>query len=132
MSDEGTGQLGTIAGFTAFLLFLFLAVHVLVGLYATSVVTAAALDGARIVAGGGVDHDDPAAVEAAQAEAEAHVRGLLGRAGDRASFDWSGSTATEVALHVRVPWPRLLPDLGGELGDAAVDRTVRMRIERRG
>ncbi len=130
LDDRGTGQIGTIAGFTAFLLFLFLAVHVLIGLYATSAVTAAAYDGARAVAGATVDQDDPTAVVAARRDAEAHVRALLGRAGATARFDWSASSADVVALRIRVPWPRLLPSLGGQLGDAEVDRTVRVRIER--
>lgn len=128
--DRGTGQIGTIAAFTAFLLFLFLAIHVLIGLYATSAVTAAAYDGARQVASADVEHDDPGALAAAREDAEAHVRSLLGRAGATARFDWTSSSATVVALHVRVPWPRLLPAIGGPLGDARVDRTVRVRVER--
>jgi hypothetical protein len=121
---------GTLAGFMVFLCFLFLAVHVLVGLYATSVVTASALDGARRVAGARVEHDDAASVQRARRDAEAHVRELLGRAGSRARFDWSGSDADEVQLRVTMPAPRLLPALGRTLGLDEIDRTVRVRVER--
>lgn len=129
-ADAGTGQVGTIAAFGAFLAFLFLTVHLLVGLYATSTVTAAAHDGARLVAGARVNHGDPHAVARARGDAEAHVRGLLGRVGARTTFDWSQSTDDMVALRVRVPWPRLLPPFSSSLRNAEVDRTVHARVER--
>lgn len=113
-----------------FLAFLFFAVQLLFNLYATSVVTSTAYDGARQVAAADVDHHDPVAVEQARAEAEAHMRDLLGRYGERVTFDWSASTADTVALRVRARNPRLtFAGLGHRLGFDEVERTVSMRVE---
>ena len=59
------------AAVVVFLVFLLFAVQILIGLYGRSVVTGAAYDGARSVAGSRVDHDDPGAVARAQAGAVA-------------------------------------------------------------
>ena len=67
--DGGTGVIATIGGLLVFLALLLFAVQVLVGLHTRSVVTDAAYEGARAVAGARVDHTDPAAVAAAQVEA---------------------------------------------------------------
>ncbi|MDQ3756428.1 MAG: hypothetical protein M3394_01070, partial [Actinomycetota bacterium] len=48
---EGSGLLGTVVGGLVFLSLLFFAVQVVLGLYATSVVTAVAYDAAKAVAG---------------------------------------------------------------------------------
>ena len=76
--DRGSGVVSSLAGVAAFLAFLLLAVHVIVGLYATSVVTDAAADAARRVAGTALTTDPTAA-------AEAQVRKALGRLGEGAS-----------------------------------------------
>jgi hypothetical protein len=47
-ADAGTGMVGTLSGFGAFMGFLLLATQLLVHLYASSAVTAAAYDAARI------------------------------------------------------------------------------------
>ena len=49
--ERGSGIVSSLAGVTMFLAFLLLAVHVVVGLYAMSIVTDAAAMGARRVAG---------------------------------------------------------------------------------
>lgn len=120
-----------IAGVSVFLAFLFFAVQLLFNLYATSVVTSVAYDGARTVAGHAVDHDDPASAARARDSAEAAMRDLLGRYGDRVTFDWSASTADTVSLRVRADNPRLtFAGLGHRLGFDEIDRTVSIRVER--
>jgi hypothetical protein len=67
-SDEaGAGMVSSVVGVAAFLTLLLYAVQLALNLYATSTVTAAAFDAARIVAGSDGD----------EAEAEAHLRELL-------------------------------------------------------
>ena len=127
-SELGVGLIGTLAGTTAFLVLLLFAAQLLLNLYATSTVTAAAFDAARVVAGedGGPD---------AQPEAERQARALLGRVGERARFSWSyvdtdgRPGADHVALRVQAESPsRLLPLL--PLPYDVVDRTVTVRVER--
>ena len=48
--DRGSGLLGTTVGFLVFLVLLLAAIQTLVHLYATSVITSAALDAAAVVA----------------------------------------------------------------------------------
>ena len=50
--ERGTGAVSSLAGVAAFLAFLLLAVHVILGLYATSIVTDAAADAAAARRGG--------------------------------------------------------------------------------
>lgn len=128
--DSGAGQISTVAGFLVFLTFLLLATHLLVGLYATTTVTAAAQDGARLVASSNVDHQDPESVRAARMAAEDRVRSLLGSMGEKAVLDWRGSTVNAVVLRVTVPWPGLFPSASSHLRDLEVDRTVIVRTER--
>lgn len=75
-------MVSSVVGVTAFLAMLLFAVQLVLNLYATSTVTAAAFDGARIVAGadGG---------PAAEPEAEARIRTLLGRYDDTGSLELS-------------------------------------------
>jgi hypothetical protein len=70
-SETGSGMVASVVGVTAFLVLLLFAVQLALNLYATSTLTAAAFDAARIVAGaeGG---------PVAEADAEAHLRELLG------------------------------------------------------
>lgn len=123
-------MLGASLGLVVLWSFLLLSVHVLLRLHAATVVSSAALDGARHVASAGVDHDDPVATAAARAEAEHDVRSLLGRVGQDAHLDWSGSTADHVSLRVVVDVPDVLPDgLAATLPFDVVDRTAVVRIE---
>lgn len=127
--DEGAGLIATISGLLVFLALLLLAVQTLVALHTRSAVTDAAYEGARAVAGARVDHADPAAVAAAQADAEVKVRSLLGRFGDRVALDWSGTTADSVALTVRARPPGFLWTALRGAGTAIVERTVHVRVE---
>lgn len=120
--ERGSGTVSMLFGVAAFLSLLFLAVQVLVHLYATSVVSAAAFDAARLASG--------AAATGADA-ARAHGLGLLG--------DFSGSVqafevrvgADAVTVHVAADSPALLPSVVSRaLNSAAIDRTVTLRRER--
>lgn len=96
-----------------------MAVHLLLGLYLTSVVTAVAWDAARIAAGEQGD----------QAVAEAHARELLGGYGDEVELDWDGS-GDGVTLTVNLTTPNLLwPALTDSLGVEEISRTVTVRAE---
>jgi hypothetical protein len=120
--DAGAGLVGTLAGVTVFLVLLLFAVQVLLNLYATSVVTAAAFDAARDVAAAG---GDPAAVSRAAAKA----RDVLGRYAREVAFEWTVPSGDDVVLHVHAQ--NRMFSLAGLRVDAlqTVDRTVRARIE---
>jgi hypothetical protein len=107
---------------TVFLVLLLFAVQVLLNLYATSVVTAAAFDAARDVASAG---GDPAAVT----RAETKARDVLGRYAGDVAFEWTVPSGDDVVLHVHAE-NRMFSFAGLRL-DALqiVDRTVRARIE---
>ncbi|HTN81274.1 MAG TPA: hypothetical protein VMK16_16500 [Acidimicrobiales bacterium] len=118
--DAGSGLVSSLAGVTAFLAFLFLAVHLIVGLYATSVVQEAAAEAARRVAGS-TSTDVPASA----AEAEVALRHSLGALGNRASVTWSlGEDSVRVT--VRVERPGFLRALGSDeiVRSASVRREV--------
>ena len=107
-----------------FLAFLLFAVQLLVGLYARSMISGVAYDGARSVAGyRSTDRDR------AQVQAEARMRQEVG---DLAlAFDWSASTADAVVLRVQADSPRfLLPGIAGPLATDHIDRQVSVRVER--
>lgn len=109
-----------------FLAFLLLAVQVVFALYASSVVTAAAYDGARIVAG----HESQADEVASRHRAEDHVRSLLGRYGQRATFTWGASDDDNVVLTVDVTNPGFLPaSMREPMRLDRTTRTVRVRKE---
>ncbi|MBW3555999.1 MAG: hypothetical protein KY454_03570 [Actinobacteria bacterium] len=111
-----------------FLLFLLLAVQVIYHLYATSVVTAAAHDGARLAAGADMTEDSAAA----RAAAGAHVVELLGAYGRERllPLEWQSDEQFEV-LVVRGESPSFLPAyLRRPLGMDEIRRTARVRRER--
>ena len=117
--ERGAGVVGAVVGVTAFLALLLFAVQLVLNLYATSVVTAAAFDGARIVAGGDGGPD-------AEADAEAHVRGLIGDRDDLA-LTWSYGDDV-VALTVETSHPTTL--LGSmPIPFQRISRTVEVRRE---
>lgn len=124
--DRGSGLIGTVAGLTAFLGFVLFAAQLLISLYATTVVTSAVDDGARLAA-----ESDAGPLDAGvRRTVEAHVRGLLGRYGDDARLDWSGSTADAVRLRVRIDSPSfLLRSLPADLPFDHIDRTAVVRVE---
>ena len=120
--EQGTGLVSSLAGVLVFLGFLLLAVQVLVHLYATSVVSVAAFDAARLASGaGGVSA--PAA--------RAHGLGLVGGyAEDVRTFDVDVGTDA-VSVHVVADSPAVLPAMFGRLtGIGVIDRTVVLRRER--
>jgi hypothetical protein len=124
--ETGSGVLSTSLAVVVFLTFLLFTVQVLVGLYGRSVVTAAAYDGARRVAG----HQGAGMSEArARTIAEAQMRQTLGDLPVR--FDWSASTADVVSLHIEADSPRVLaPGFTGPLATDHIERTVTVRVER--
>ena len=63
LDDTGTALISSIAGLLVFLAMLLFAVQVLIGLYTRSVVTDAAHEGARLVAGARAAQSEPAARE---------------------------------------------------------------------
>lgn len=123
-AEDGTGPVSTVVGVAIFLVFLLFAAQVLIHLYATSVVSAAAFDAARLVAAqGGID----------RAVGERHARQLLGRYGRRGDvrLDWSASTPDEVVLRITGPTPARLVDAVASLaGLDRIDRVTRVRVER--
>jgi hypothetical protein len=110
-----------------FLLFLLLAVQVIFNLYATSAVTAAAFDGARLAAGAEWGADPGAAMTAA----EAHVKEVLGEYGsERVAVSFTPDP-DDVVLTVTADNPGFLPPaLRRPLGFDRIERTARVRIER--
>jgi hypothetical protein len=110
-----------------FLLFLLLGAHVLVHLYASSVVTANAFDAVRIVSGSASEQDRAGA--AATAEHEARAR--MGEFGDRVTFHWNTLGGDEVELLVQADTPDLLPAQFARLIDMdVVQRRIRLRVEK--
>lgn len=122
--ESGTGVISTTLGAGVFLLLMLFAAQVLVGLYASSVVNAAAYDAAKSVAGsdGG---------EAARADAERNAQSQLGTYGTRVTFDWSASTDDTVRLIIHSPRPTFLPAaLTGPVGLGDIVREVTVRREK--
>jgi hypothetical protein len=115
--------ISSIFGLCTVLVLLLFAVQVVYDLYATSAVTAAAYDAARVVAGA---DGGPAATTVA----EEGARDALGRYGERVRFTWT-LDGDVVQLHVVARNPGFLPEsLRRPLGVDTVDRTVRVRTER--
>lgn len=128
-TEAGTGLIGTTAGVSVFLLLMLVAVQLSVNLFATSTVTAAGYDAARIVASRQVDHGDPSAVGAAQARAEATFHDLVGHAATDARLSWH-LDGNDVRFRVQMRPPGILPrSLGIAVGMDDIDRTFVVRIE---
>ena len=123
--ERGTGLVGTLGGLAMFGVLLLFSVNLLTHLYFTSSVTAVAFDAARTVAGGRAPTDP-----GAQSAATRTARSMLGRVGNRTTFNWSGSTVDTVRLTVDAPGPHVLPGpvLRG-LGLDRIRRTVIVRAE---
>jgi hypothetical protein len=123
--EAGTGVISSITGVFMFLVLLLFAVQVTYDLFATSAVSAAAYDAARVVAGA-----DAQGRPSATADAEAEARRVLGRYGERVSFTWR-LDGDVVELRVVAHNPGFLPAaVRRPLGADVVDRTVRLRVER--
>ena len=129
-AENGTGLIGSLVGVTVFLTLLLFAVHLVLNLYATTVVTAVAFDAARVVAGSDGGRE-------AEVAAKRQARAVLGRYEDEGDLDFGWRYVstdgdgvpdvvelrvvavhpTALLAHRRVPFQR-------------VDRTVRVRLER--
>jgi len=129
--DRGAGVFSTAIGFLVFLTCLFLAVQVIFGLYATSVVRATLHDAASRAAGGG------GAGEAELGDLAAGAEDNLGAIGRQPStvveldvVDEDGDGAGDVvAGRAVVEPPRFAPG-AGLLGFDPIDVAVRVRVER--
>ena len=129
-ADRGSGLIGTIGGLLVFLALMLFAVQSLVAVFTRTMVTDAAYEGARLVAGARVAQNDPNAVRRARQDAEVVVRSMLGRFGDTVQLDWRASSSDTVTLRVRarpvgfafVTLRALMPRI--------FDRTVHVRVER--
>ena len=119
--DPGTSVVGTFVGFLIFMILLLFSAQLLVRLYATSTLTAAASRAAEDVA----ESPDPRmAVPVAMEEA----RQQLGPFGaTRTRFKWLEVDRQQVVLTVRGDSPTLLPLPGGW---NSITRTVTVRTER--
>ena len=117
--EDGSGLVSSLAGVVAFLAFLFFAAHVIIGLYATSVVTDVASTAARRVAGADAT-EEPAAASLA----ESKIRDALGGMGAHALITWHLGPDS-VGVTVRVERPGFVAALGG----GVIERTVTVRRE---
>ena len=126
--DRGASIVAMSGGVLVFLTLLLAAVQILYGLYATSLVTAAAHEAAHDVAS--VDHSADRC--AAVGPAEARLRDSLGDYADaaRLTLEWTCSDPAAVRLRVRATHPGLLPrQLAGITPLAELDRTITVRLE---
>jgi hypothetical protein len=128
--DRGVGMIPTAAGFVVFILFLLLAVQVLYGLYATSMVRGTLNDAASRAANG-------AASEGQLRRLADDAERSLGRMGDRTTItlrlvddDADGVPDVVTGSAVSDP-PRFVPPpLVGVAGLDDIAVSVRIRIER--
>lgn len=127
--ERGAGLISTIAGLLVFLVLMLFAVQTIISLYARSLTTDAAYEGARIVAGARTSHDAAPVPDPARLHAEEVVRRQLGSFGDRVSLDWSMSTWDSIALTIHARPPGFLWAQFGGSG-RLIERTVRVRVER--
>lgn len=126
--DRGAGTIGTATGVLVFLLLMFSAVQILFNLYATSMVTAAAHDAAREVAGFRASPNRcGAAIDATTRFTD--QLGEYGRAG-HASLEWSCTDPDVIRVRVIATHPSLLPERLSALRPLSeLDRTIEVRIE---
>ncbi len=125
--DRGVGTTGMVFALPMFLAFLFLAVHVLVGLFATSTVTAVAHDVARDMASPDI-HADPALLDRLAADAEDRLGGLDAEVTWELAQPVGGQPTHLVVLIVADP-PGLLPARVGDIGVTEIRRSVRVKLE---
>ena len=126
--ERGSGVLGTTFGLFVFLLLLLVAVNVSYALYARSMVTNAAHDAARHVAGYASAENRDAA--RAAEEARFHER-LGGLDHDAVRLEWAADEPDVVIVRVSAHLPSLLPrGLSDAFGVGSTEREVRVRMER--
>lgn len=128
--QRGAGLVSTSAGFLVFMLLMLAAVQILFNLYATSMVTAAAHDAAREVAGLDAATDRCGAVADAEA-AFLQSLGDYGAAG-HATLHWTCNNPDVVRVRVVAQHPSVLPErLAALTSLASLDRTIEIRAESR-
>jgi hypothetical protein len=124
----GTALVGTLFGVTAFLLLLLFAVQVLLGLYTTTIVTAAATDAADELT-----HAPNPSSPTAQQDVSSRAASRLGAYARRPgafTLDWSGTDTDTVVVTVHARKLTLLPAAFGPSLGNRIDRTIRVRVER--
>jgi len=129
-NDRGAGLIGAIGGVSIVLFFLLFAVQLLVGLYASTTVTAIATDVAQRAAGRNANRSYTA-IETYQREAEASLDGVHGQVDFSESTDVDGDGELDViVVRVTAEAPRFVPAfLGGNLGIETIEETVRLDVE---
>lgn len=121
-------MIGTSTSVLVALLLLCAATQILFNLYATSMVTAAAHDAARSVAGFRAVDDRCGATPAAT-DAFINELGRYGEAG-HARIEWNCTAIDVVRIRVSGEHPSILPDrFSGLVPLTAFDRTVEVRTE---
>lgn len=120
-SDDGAGLVSTFAGAAVFLAFLLLATHVLVGLYATSIITSHALHAAGSAARN-IDNVN------ARASADARLHSKL--SGFRNVETRWLDNGQQLGVRVQAQRPNFLPtSLTRASSLNQIDRTVWVRVE---
>ncbi len=116
-----------VFGIAMFLVLLLFAVQVIFSLYARSVVTSVAYEGARTVAG----FDSSERRAAATGSVTGEMRSRLGQFGhERLNVEWNLSDPDVVVLHVTAEVPTVLPLLVGDSSSlATIDRSFEVRTE---
>ncbi len=137
-AEDGEGLFSTVFGLMLFLLLLLFAVQVTTHLYATTVVTTAAFDAARLVSGqqvlgssvGAPTTDCPAPAAAEIDRANAHLASLLGGLWEVDAADWTGTDASRVTVEVTVQTPaRVIGGVASVAGLDQISRTVTLQRE---
>ncbi len=119
--EDGAGLVSSVAGVLVFLAFLLFAAQVLVHLFATSFVNAAAFDAARLASGG---------AGVSEQAAEQHGLSVLGSFASRVSTFNVDIGVETVTVRVQARSPALLPaTFGAVVGTASIDRSVTVRRE---
>ena len=126
-AERGAGVFGAAFGLLVFFLLLLFAVQLLLGLYATSVVTGAAYDAAREVAGYANENDRATAARAAEAELRTRLGGYDARDLELVWGDLADPDQITLTIHAVHPsaWPRALDPIGL----TEVTRTITVRPE---
>ncbi len=139
-AEDGEGLFSTLFGVLMFLLFLLFTVQVTTHLYATTVVTTAAYDAARLVSGAQVlGEQEATAVTAGSCpppsateleRADDHLAELLGGLWEPDAADWTGTGTERVALRVSVTSPaRIVSGAGALVGLGRIEREVALDRE---
>ncbi len=137
VDEQGSSLVSTVFGVLMFLVMLLFAVQVTTHLHATTVVTTAAFDAARLVSGsadlatGAVDNTCRPPTESELARADTHLADLLGGLWEAGgTSDWRATSADEVIVTVSVPTPaRVVGGVGVIAGLDRIERTVSLTRE---